>query len=81
MGNKNDYLVWKAMHCIPLGGHSEDIDNSRNNCGHFLAIFKLLSETNSDLKPHLDVPLARNATYVSPRIQNKLIEILSHDIL
>ena len=69
MGNKNDYLVWKAMHCIALGGHSENIDNSRNNCGHFLAILKLLSETNSDLKPVLDVPLARNATYISPSIQ------------
>ena len=55
--------------------------NSSNNCGNFSAILKLLSETNSDLKHHLDAPSARNATYISPYIQNELIEIISYDIL
>ena len=64
-----------------LRGHREDIHNSSNNCGNFLAILKLLSETNSDLKHHLDAPSARNATYISPYIQNELIEIISYDIL
>ena len=51
--------------CIALRGLREDI-NSNNNCGNFLAILKLLSETNSELKDHLDAPSAKNAIYISP---------------
>ena len=67
--------------CTALRGHREDIHNSSNNCGIFFAILKLLSETNSDLKHHLDASSPRNATYISPYIQNELIEIISFDIL
>ena len=35
----------------------------------------------AELKHQLDGPSARNATFMSPRIQNELIEIISHDIL
>ena len=42
---------------IALRDHREDIHNSSNNCGNFLA------------------------TYISPRIQNELIEIISYDIV
>ena len=74
-------IILCGKQCIALRGHREDIHNSSNNCGNFLAILKLLSETNSDLKHHLDAPSARNATYISPYIQNELIEIISYDIL
>ena len=66
---------------IALRDRREDIHNSSNNCGNFLAILKLLSETDSNLKYHIDAPSARNATYISPRIQNELIEIISYDIV
>ena len=66
---------------IALRGHREGIHNSSNNCCNFLAILKLLLETNSDLTHHLDAPSPRNATYISPYIQNELIEIISYDIL
>ena len=63
-----------------MRGHREDI-NSNNNCGNFLAILKLLSEKNTELKDHLDAPPAKNATYVSPGIQNELMHIISCDVL
>ena len=74
-------IILCEKQCIALCGHCEDIHNSSNNCGNFLAILKLLSETHSNLKHHLDAPSARNATYISPYIQNELIEIISCDIL
>ena len=68
--------------CIALRGHREGIHNSSNNCSNFFAILKLtLLETNSDLTHHLDAPFPRNAAYISPYIQNELIEIISYDIL
>ena len=48
--------------------------------GNFLAILKLLSDTNFGLKHHLDAPSARNATYISLRIQHELIDIIIYDI-
>ena len=74
-------MILCGKQCIALRGHREDIHNSSSNCGNFLTILKLLSETNSDLKHHQDAPSARNATYISPYIQNELIEIISYDIL
>ena len=38
--------------------------------GNFLAMLKLLSKQNEPLKKHLESPYARNATYLSPKIQN-----------
>ena len=73
-------IILCGKQCIALRGHREDI-NSNNNCGNFLAILKLLSETNSELKDHLDAPSAKNATYISPGIQNELIHIISYDVL
>ena len=74
-------IVLCGKQCIALSGYRGDIHNSSNNCGSFLVILKLLSATNSDLNHHLDAPSARNATYISPYIQNELIEIISYDIL
>ena len=73
-------IILCGKQCIALRGHFEDIHNSSNNCGNFLAFLKLLSETNSNLKRHLDAPTARNAIYVSPRIQDELNEIISYDV-
>ena len=77
-------IILCGKQCIALRGHREDIHNGSNNCGNFLAILKqekTLSETKPNLKHHLDEPFARNATFISPYIQNELIEIISYDIL
>lgn len=67
--------------CIPLRGHRENVNNFTQNSGNFLAILRLLSETNDELKEHLRCPVARNATYLSPSIQNEIINIIAYDIL
>ena len=79
------WVIKKIILCekrfITLHGHRGDIHNCSSNCGNFLAILKLLSETDSDLKHHIDAASARNATYISPCNQNELTEIVSYDIL
>ena len=73
-------IILCGKQCIALRGHREDI-NSNNKFGNFLAILKLLSETNSELMDYLEAPSAKNATYISPGIQNELIDIISYDVL
>ena len=53
-----------AKQCIPFRGHREDI-NSNQNPDNFLAILKLLAETNKPLREHFENPLRKNATYLS----------------
>ena len=43
--------------CIVLRGHRKDVRDSGSNFGNFLAILKLSSETNSNLKVYLDKTL------------------------
>ena len=73
-------IILCGKQCIALRGDREDI-NSNNNCGNFSAILKLLSETNSELKDHLDAPSVKNATFISPGIQNELKHITSYNVL
>ena len=67
--------------CIAFRGHRENVASKKNNCGNFLAILKLLAQTNDDLQNHLASPVAKNATYLSPKIQNEIINIIGYDIL
>ena len=46
-----------------------------------MAILRLLGKTNQTLKEHLDNPMAWNAQYLSPQIQNKIIGITADDVL
>lgn len=50
------------------------------NCGNCLAVLKLLSKTNKDLKSHLSSTSARNVKYISLGIENESIRIISYDI-
>ena len=46
-------IILCGKQCIVLRGHRKGIRNSGSNFGIFLAILKLLSETNSNLKLYL----------------------------
>ena len=48
------------------------------NSGNFLAILRLLGKSDQTLKEHLDNPIARNAQYLSPQIQNEIISIMAN---
>ena len=67
--------------CIAYRGHRESITSNAMNSGNFLAILKLIAETNIDVKNHLNTPVAKNAMYISPKIQNEIINIIGYDIL
>ena len=44
-------------------------------------LLKCFSESDSILFDHLNKPRARNATYISPRSQNEIINVIGHDII
>ena len=46
--------------CIAVRGYREDVVSNKNNCGDFLAILKLLAQTNEDLQKHRTSPVAKN---------------------
>ena len=49
--------------------------------GIFLAMLKLIVNYDPVLKGHLVNPRQRNVTYVSPRIQNKINDIIGKHII
>ena len=73
-------VIFCGRQCIALRGSVENLD-APGNPGNFLAILNLLSEHDSVLRSHLDSPALHNATYLSPRTQNEIIEILGKHII
>ena len=51
------------------------------NPGNFLAILRLLSNHDPVLKAHLENPRLKNATYISPDIQNQIIDAIGKMII
>ena len=63
---------------LPLRGHHED-SNSRNQ-GNFYKTLKFIAKYNAVIKKHLSVIQLSSkgmTTYLSPTIQNELIELLA----
>ena len=67
--------------CLPLRGNRESLFQEGQNPGNFLEILKLLNEANIELEQPLRNPLAKNATYISPYIQNQIMNIVGYDII
>ena len=74
-----EVIITCGKQCLPLRAHRENTPDA--NSGNILAILRLLGKTNETLKEHLDNPIARNAQYLSPQIQNKIISIIAYDTL
>ena len=51
------------------------------NAGNFLALLNLLALHDETLRSHMESPVMRNATYVSPRTQNEIIEVMGKYII
>ena len=64
-----------------MRGHRESLFQEDQNPENFLEILKLLSEANIELEQHLRNLLAKNATYISPDIQNQIINIVGYGII
>ena len=85
---ENKHVVFQIVHAItflckqglPLQGDIETVA-PHNNPGNFLALLKVFAENNSVLHAHLHWPRARNATYLSPKLQNDIIEVIDFDVI
>ena len=64
----------------PFRGNVEAISSSKNP-GNFLALLAMLAENDNVLHGHLYQPRARNATYLSSRSHNEIINIIGCDII
>ena len=67
--------------CIAFRGHCESVSSNEKNWGNFLATSNLLAQTNHNMQNRLTSPVTKNATYLSPKIQNEIINIIGYDIL
>ena len=59
------------MHETPVSG----------NPGNFLALLRLLAVYDNVLRSHLEAPALRCATYLSPRAQNELIDVIGKHVI
>ena len=73
-------VLFCGRQCIALRGDSEKLNES-GNPGNFLALLRLLSVHDQDLKSHLETPAMRSATYMSPQTQNEMIEVIGQQII
>ena len=81
--DENRHIVRQIVRAIPFLGKqglpfrsdNEDLNITKNPG------FKCFSESDSILFDHLNKPRAKNATYISPRSQNEIINVIGHDII
>ena len=76
-------ILFCGRQCIALRGDNEVLnEDSCGNTGNFLAALQMIANHDDILKQHLDnIQLSsRNITYMSPLIQNEIIEIIGQDI-
>ena len=48
----------------------------KGNSGNFLAIVQEIAHHNLALRDHIEAPLRKDVSYLGPKSQNKLIEII-----
>ena len=71
-------VLWETVYCFTRD--REDYDSPGNH-GNFLSLLKLLAVHDDLLRSHLQAPVMRKATYVSPQTQNELIEVMGKYII
>ena len=73
-------ILYCGRQRIALRGDKEQHE-AVGNPGNFLSLMKLIGNNDIKLKQHLDMPKLRNATYLSPEIQNEMIDVIGNKIL
>ena len=73
-------ILFLGKQGLALHGDTENIDSSKNP-GNFLALLKHYAEQDEILNAHLQHPKAKNATYISPRSQNDIINVIGYNII
>ena len=80
----SEAILFCGRQCIALRGDNEVLnEDSCGNTGNFLAALQMIANHEDILKQHLDNSQlsSRNITYMSPLIQNEIIEIIGQDII
>ena len=73
-------IIFLTKQGLPLRDDAEDVC-SQKNPSNFLALLKMLAESDSLLHSHLYQPRAKNATYLFPRTQNEIISDIGYDVV
>lgn len=73
-------MLYCGHQCIALRGHLEQLESSIN-LGNFLAMLRVLANHDPTLKSHLENPRLKNATYISPDIQNQIADVIGKSII
>ena len=68
---------------LSFRGHREEIDviDIEKNPGNFIAVLRELSHYYPDLDKHLREPLRKDVTYLSPKSQNELINVIGKKVI
>ena len=80
----SEAILFCGRQSIALRGDNEVLnEDSCGNTGNFLAALQMIANQDNILKQHLDnIQLSsRNITYLSPLIQNEIIEIIGQEII
>ena len=73
-------ILYLGKQGLPFCGDVENVILP-NNPGNFLTLLKVFAENDEILKKHLTIAEAKNATYLSSRSQNEIINVIGHDII
>ncbi len=73
-------ILFCGRQCIALRGDAEKLETP-GNPGNFLALLKLLAHHDDTLRDHMESPAMRCVTYMSPRTQNEIIEVMGKHII
>ena len=73
-------VLFITKQSLALRGNVEDLC-SQKNVVNFLVLLAMLAETDSAMHNHLYQPQSRNATYLSPRSQNEIINVIGYDVI
>lgn len=73
-------VLYCGRQCIALRGDNEKPE-SPGNPGNFLSLMRLIANHDPKIKQHLDMPKLKNATYLSPEIQNEMIDVIGNQMI
>ena len=73
-------ILFLAKQGLPFRGDVENMERA-NNPGNFLALMKLFGESDPVLHDHLYKPKHKNVTYLSPKSQNDIINVIGYDVV
>ena len=73
-----EVVILCGKQCLPFIGRRENINDSSHNSEFFGEYSNFLAKQTKHWRT---CPVVRNATCVSPKIQNEIINITAHDVL